>query len=179
MAASGFRYSGVSEQAGASIKRLADSRALLRYGSEQPNGGQQPSIHTRGAMYLAGYSIECRIKAIAMERNACTTLQQLRKKLKLAPHDVFSHELPRLMRHLLGQTMLDRIESSKPGVKQSWSQAREWNPQWRYDKSNPNQSDAERFVDAVNSVWDWLGKTHEKDEKPYEGFREEAGAWCC
>jgi len=50
-------YSGITEQTKASVHRLDDARALLR---EQ---------RWRGSMYLAGYAIECQLKAKLMQNH--------------------------------------------------------------------------------------------------------------
>ena len=59
-------YQGVSEQRKAAFKRKRDAWALHTQGP----------LHARGAMYLGGYAIECKLKAIAMEIHQCRTLSQ-------------------------------------------------------------------------------------------------------
>jgi len=57
-----YRHSGRSDQAKASQKRLADAHRL------------QHEARWRGAMYLGGYSVECKLKARLMERYDLDTL---------------------------------------------------------------------------------------------------------
>lgn len=142
----GFRHAGISEQAGAAIRRLADARALLAAGSP----------HTRGAMYLAGYAIECRIKAKAMERRACRTLRDLAAKITLPSERVFAHRLEPLLRDLLGRSIQERLNNPGSLVRSDWVHVNRWDPQWRYDKSNPARPEAEHFVGAVVRVFRWL-----------------------
>jgi len=50
-----YLYSGRTAQAKAAIKRLKDAKKLT------------DTKRWRGAMYLAGYSVECKLKARLME----------------------------------------------------------------------------------------------------------------
>ena len=64
-------YGGVSEQRKAGKHRLDDARALFE------------KQRWRGAMYLAGYSIECLLKTKLMERHGCRNLNELEDELGL------------------------------------------------------------------------------------------------
>jgi hypothetical protein len=141
------RYVGVSEQAGAAAKRLADARALLSKGA----------AHTGGAMYLAGYALECRIKAKAMERHRCATLPELRTKLRLADDRIFSHKLEQLIVDLLHTRTLERLVAARASSRPAWLLANTWSPQWRYDNVNKDEKKAREFVDGVEVVYKWLG----------------------
>ena len=65
----GKRHSGVSDQIKASRHRLDDAQALFEKG------------RWRGCMYLAGYSLECLLKAKLMQRFRCQTLEVLEQLL--------------------------------------------------------------------------------------------------
>jgi len=80
-------FHGMSEQRKAAIKRLRDARFLLDQQTGQ-NWRDQSGLHSRGAMYLAGYAIECKLKAIAMETFRCRTLEELRVKLGVDERDI-------------------------------------------------------------------------------------------
>jgi hypothetical protein len=84
------RISGVSELAKASIHRLDDARALVT------------ASRWHGAMYLAGYAVECLLKTKLMRRHGCTNLSQLdelmRRKRRLGRQtSLFTHELAQLV----------------------------------------------------------------------------------
>ena len=76
-----------------------DARALLDDGP----------AHSRGAMYLAGYAIECKIKAKAMELHGCATLSELRAQLRLSSENVYSHALESLVTDLLPKGTKNRL----------------------------------------------------------------------
>ena len=63
-------FQGRTDLHKAGLKRLGDAKALLRKGRARG----------RGAMYLAGYAVECKLKAIAMEIYDCWTLEQLARR---------------------------------------------------------------------------------------------------
>lgn len=115
-------HNGLSSQRKASVKRLLDAKKLLAAGKE----------HARGAMYLAGYSVECKIKAIAMERYNCVSLDELRRARKLDENDVYTHGLEALFGKLLPNNVYDRFK--KCGVHTGFV----------------------RYVDAVDEVNRWL-----------------------
>ncbi len=84
-------YTGVCEQAKASVHRLDDVCALSNAG------------RWRGAMYMAGYAIECLLKTKLMQMYRCRTLHELEDELQwrgaLADHTtVFTHRLELLFR---------------------------------------------------------------------------------
>jgi len=84
-------FVGVTEQAKASVHRREDAHALLN------------ATRWRGAMYMAGYSIECLLKAKLMRMYACDNLRDLEVALQhrglLAEHaTIFTHQLEILLR---------------------------------------------------------------------------------
>jgi hypothetical protein len=63
-------YGGISEQSRAAGHRRADAQALF------------DKELWRGAMYLAGYAIECSLKCKLMEKFACRNLDELEQRLR-------------------------------------------------------------------------------------------------
>src|SRR6058998_2914290 len=96
-------YTGVSEQAKASTHRLDDARALFNAG------------RWRGAMYMAGYAIECLLKTKLMRRFDCRHLRELedelqRRQVLPVRATVFTHQLEMLLRLNDG---LDRLRQDQ------------------------------------------------------------------
>jgi hypothetical protein len=58
-------FSGISEQSKAGKHRMDDARALLN------------AVRWRGAMYMAGYSVECLLKTKLMRIFNCRNLGEL------------------------------------------------------------------------------------------------------
>lgn len=138
-------FYGVSEQSKAAKHRMDDARALFN------------AARWRGAMYLAGYSIECLLKTKLMRKFDCRHLVGLEDELQrrgLLPHHatIFTHHLEDLLRLSEG---LDRLRQNV----QLWRQfniVNRWVPAWRYTADLSKRDDAEDFLAAVEQVGQWI-----------------------
>lgn len=139
-------HNGRTELRMAGLKRLRDAQALLSSGP----------AHSQGAMYLAGYAIECKLKAIAMEVYDCWTLDELARKWRVETRDVYDHRLERLAKRLplYGRFQESEVWRLFAGV------VNRWQPSWRYSPADRPRADAEGFLGAVWSVWEWLGSNN-------------------
>jgi hypothetical protein len=140
----------VSEQRKAAIKRLRDARFLINQ-QEVQSWRDQAGKHARGAMYLAGYAIECKLKAIAMETFRCRTLEELRIKLRIDERDIYTHGLELLATRL---RLSSRLRKSR--VWRDFGEVNRWRPSWRYDPKDWNNGLALEFLEAVERVYYWL-----------------------
>ena len=137
-----FDFSGRTEIRKAAAKRVSDARTLIRAGDGQ----------RRGAMYLAGYAVECRLKAIAMEIYNCWTLRQLAAHWEVDNERVFTHALEAFAQRL---PLWNSLKAS--GVWRDFAgEVNQWNPAWRYNPREPSSERAEAFLDAVERVVQWL-----------------------
>lgn len=135
------KHSGLTDQRKAALHRKSDAKRLLEAGER----------HTRGAAYLGGYAIECKIKAIAMEIYDCWTLDQLATKWRVSDRDVYTHGLEALLARL---PFYDRFRAS-----QTWrffSVVNQWRPSWRYSPLPIGRERAGEFLQAVDRVYNWL-----------------------
>jgi hypothetical protein len=108
-------------------------------------------------MYIAGYSIECRLKSKLMRMFNCQHLRELedelrRRRLLADDATVFSHQLETLVRLNQG---LDRLRHNQ-SLWRSFNIANRWVPAWRYSVDLSNQNDAEDFLEAVEEVAHWI-----------------------
>jgi HEPN domain-containing protein len=138
-------YYGVSEQRKAGKHRLDDAQSLLN------------SSRWRGAMYLAGYSIECQLKTALMRVFSCRHLRDLEHELRargiLAPDaTVFTHQLEVLL-HLTNA--MDRLRQNVENWRQ-FNVVNRWMPAWRYNSDLSNEDDANFFMDAVENISRWI-----------------------
>jgi HEPN domain-containing protein len=138
-------YTGISEQAKASTHRFDDARALF-------NAGQW-----RGAMYMAGYAVECLFKTKLMRMYGCRTLRDLEDELQrrgvLAEHaTVFTHHLELLLR------LTRRVDQLRQ-QRLLWPQftlVNRWIPAWRYTADLANRQDTTDFLEAVAQIMQWI-----------------------
>ena len=139
-------FIGVSEQSKSSTHRRDDAHALLN------------AARWRGAMYMAGYSIECLLKAKLMGMYACSNLRDLEEELQrrklLAEHaTIFTHQLEVLLRLANGLERLRQNSTLWP----LFNIVNRWIPAWRYNPDLSNREDAEDYLDAVDSIYHWIG----------------------
>lgn len=103
-------------------------------------------------MYLAGYSIECKLKARLMEMYSLDTLHQLEAELEHRfgrPVDVFTHSIEFLFK-LTGalDRLLDDSRKSTTALR-AYQRCNAWKPAWRYKSDDGSKDECEYFMDAV------------------------------
>lgn len=138
-------FYGVSEQSKAGKHRMDDARALLN------------AVRWRGAMYMAGYSIECLLKTKLMHMYDCRHLRELEEELQRrgvlsAQASVFTHQLELLLRLAHG---LERLRQSEEHWR-LFNMVNRWVPAWRYTADRSNPEDAEDFLAAVARISQWI-----------------------
>jgi HEPN domain-containing protein len=138
-------HCGVSEQSKAGKHRLEEARLLFS------------NSHLRGAMYLAGYSVECLLKTKLMRTFTCWNLRELeeelaRRGLLATDATVFTHHLERLLGLLPCHGRLRKDQAA-------WRQfnvVNRWIPAWRYSPDRPEPDEAEVFFFAIDHVGRWI-----------------------
>jgi HEPN domain-containing protein len=138
-------FYGVSDQGKAAVHRMEDAKSL--FGSKR----------WRGAMYLAGYSIECLLKKKLMEAFGCRQLEELelevqRRGMMSNDASVFTHNLELLLRMTGGRDRLRRDQSKW----QTFAIVNRWVPAWRYNPDLSNHTDANDFLQAVEIIAQWI-----------------------
>ncbi len=118
-----------------SLQRMDDARLLLEAG------------RTTGAVYLAGYGVECILKALLLAHVPVTTRSAVFKSFRGArAHD------PQWLRE-----EYRRIGGPPPptGVAQAFTFVSVWTTDLRYGPSVKSQRDAERFHRACDLIIGW------------------------
>lgn len=138
-------FYGVTEQGKAGKHRMDDARALFN------------AVRWRGAMYMAGYSVECLLKTKLMRMFNCRHLRELEDELQGkgilgAQGTVFTHQLELLLRLA---NAIDRLRQSEEHWR-SFNMVNRWIPAWRYTADLSNPEDAKDFLDAVEKVAHWI-----------------------
>jgi hypothetical protein len=120
--------------------RLTEARLLLANGL--------PS----GAYYLAGYAIECALKAtIATDfrANEIPDLKYVR--------DIYTHDLSALLRLAELEQELDAEKKTNPGLYQRWEAVKAWSERARYDVwTEANASIILDAIDGEEGLLRWL-----------------------
>lgn len=111
--------------------RLQDARVLLK------------NDRYHGALYLAGYSVECALKWAITRRMDKTYL----------PAHLEIHDLQKLM----GESGLARHLMKEPAIAPLFSAlVDEWGPQGRYAASRLDGKKAERLYNQTKQVYEWI-----------------------
>lgn len=113
--------------------RLRESKALLDAGFPD------------GAYYLAGYSIECALKACIAKR---TQLHDFPEK-KLV-NDSHTHDIGKLLQLAELKADFDLQIEVDPSMKSKLDTVQEWNESSRYQKKS--QIDAESLLEAIEDA---------------------------
>lgn len=141
-------HQGISELTKAALHRKLDAWRLLRN-----DGNGTPEVrHGRGAAYLSGYSIECKLKATAMAFYACRTLDELIHRIGVDDRAVYTHGLEALWG--LMPALWRRFQASE--AYEHFRRVNAWRPSWRYNPKLMSGEEAVKFLEAVERVYEWL-----------------------
>jgi hypothetical protein len=122
--------------------RLDEANALLQAG------------YFDGAYYLAGYAVECGLKAC---------IAKLTKQFDFPPDRrvidrVYSHDLDGLLVAARLDGRLEADASADPILAANWSTAKDWSEQSRYTKQTREQAESlyNAITDSGHGVLAWL-----------------------
>ena len=141
------------------LSRLKDAEELLEPPSRQPFVSDAGKRHLRSAMYLAGYSVECILKAYIITKvsnveTLSAAIQQRRKSGEIIA-DIQGSAGHNLITLLLLTDLDIQIRTDK-GAAKDWAICLKWSSSWRYDPSEPEREQAEAFVSAVRRFHHWV-----------------------
>ena len=163
-------FDGISEYLKAAIQRLEDALELLQPPTLYPNRSDAKTRHLRGAMYLAGYALECIIKAYIITRFKAQTLEEAiriapasKRRLMKKLNTVDGHNL----RLLISLTDMGIPLAGNVSMLRHWTICLTWDSGWRYNPRPVRVEHAREFVDAAAQVHAWISrqiqeKSHEK-----------------
>lgn len=122
-------------------ERVAEAQALVDAGL------------TSGAYYLAGYSVECALKA-----SICRLFGAEELPDKKTVDNSYSHDLAKLLKVAGLEPRLDEREAADPVFEINWAIAKDWTVASRYDFRSHEQA-AELLgavADPEHGVLTWL-----------------------
>jgi len=133
----------------AALRRKDDAYALLE------------KQRWRGAMYLGGYAIECKLKAQLLDYYACETLSELADVLYRRFGEwpqlttVRGHGLEYLFGFLPNGR--DRLRQN-PDRERDFATCNRWQHGWRYWGDAGRKDEATYFLECVDRVFQWLSR---------------------
>ncbi|HEY5312785.1 MAG TPA: HEPN domain-containing protein [Pirellulales bacterium] len=122
----------------AAKERLHDAQALLT------------TNRTTGAVYLAGYAVECMLKAVLLNSAAPAVRSGLMKSFRgKKGHDI----------EWLGAKYRQRIGTQIPHeVVRHLARLAIWSTSLRYDSRTTDPGEASEFVKSARAIWEWANK---------------------
>jgi hypothetical protein len=112
------------------MTRLADARVLLR------------NHRSSAAYYLAGYAIECALKACIAKKMRRSDIP--RKELVI---DSYTHRFDRLISGAALTQVITERERTDPRFKEALSQVLKWSSESRYASASPQDA-----LDLLNAI---------------------------
>jgi HEPN domain-containing protein len=110
--------------------RLNEAKALLDAGFPE------------GAYYLAGYAIECALKA-------CIAKRTIRHEFpERDPHKYYKHDLAELLAHARLRSDFDIDLQTNPELKGSWIRLQNWSEEARYEQGK-TVKEARDLIEAI------------------------------
>jgi hypothetical protein len=95
-----------------------------------------------GAYYLAGYAVECALKACIAKG-----VQRYDFPDKSLAHESYSHDLDKLVKLAKLNSELETATRASPRLEASWDLAKSWTEKSRYSVRTKNE--AEAIIDAI------------------------------
>lgn len=128
------------------MKRLIDARRLYA------------QRRWRGAMYLAGYSVECKLKARLIEMYGLHTLEQLELEVERRlgrPVSLFTHSIEVLFALTGARERLLR-DPKRPAALRAYQTCNAWRPAWRYSADDGSEDACAAFMRAVEEFGQFI-----------------------
>ena len=153
-------FDGVSEYHQSGLRRLRDAEELLQPPRLLPNESGAETRHPRGAMYLAGYALECALKAYLLsqsrEKSLSSWLDARRDEGRNVPNllGAEGHNLIVLM--TLAKLEERLLNDTKR--KQDWGVCAQWKSILRYESKLTSEVYARDFVAACQSFYPWVSR---------------------
>jgi HEPN domain-containing protein len=136
---------------GAAVQRLEVAQHLVDH-----------TTYYHDAMYLAGYAVECALKALILARTPKSSRDARLEELSKVGSK--GHDLEYLKEQLERATAAKRPPRSKPSVmpreiKEDLRRVREWTTEWRYESGIRKERDAQAFLAAVTRICEWVKRS--------------------
>ncbi len=123
--------------------RIAEAHALLTLAVPMPDG----------AYYLAGYAVECGLKACIAKGYAAESWPE-----KSFVGDCHTHEIPKLIRLARLESAYAAAVAANPAIEANLNVVKDWSESSRYERHSP--ADAQKLYDAItetaNGVLPWI-----------------------
>jgi hypothetical protein len=142
-------------------RRLEDAQELLEPRTWEPQRSDADQRHLRTAMYLAGYAVECLLKAYLIQQIGAQTLREAVALLNVRLQARGREPVADISRSAAGHRLIYILRytdlTGYPGYSEAlWGRLAQWNSAWRYETDPVARSAAEAFIGDVQTAVNWL-----------------------
>ncbi len=142
--------------------RFADARELMEPPTRDDQRSDAKKRHLRGGMYLAGYTVECLLKAYLIQQMSVQTLGDAMERLDERRLKRGMQPVKNIARTAAGHQIaylvqLTDLESKYTGYdRRLWGRVGAWTSSWRYESDTVKWETARDFLEDVEAVVNWL-----------------------
>jgi len=129
------------------FQRLAELRA-------REAGSLSKGRNQQGAYYLAGYAVECALKACIAKKTRRHEFPPDRNYVGR----VYTHNLRELLKEAELETQLDRDMKANKALAANWNTVKIWNEETRYQIAGLNGRDLCAAITGPDGVLHWIKK---------------------
>ena len=108
-----------------------------------------------GSYYLAGYSVECALKACVLK-----SIRRYHMPDKALVNDIHTHDLQKLVKNAGLEPARSAFSASRPAFATNWATVKDWNESSRYETWT--EQDANDLLGAIkqrgSGVLGWIKK---------------------
>ena len=142
--------------------RLQDARELQMSPTHDGQRSDSDRRHLRGAMYLAGYAVECLLKAYLVHLTNCQTLEQAMVHLNKRRSNRGLMPTKNIARTAAGHqiaylVLIADLQSLHPDYRpELWGRVGRWQSSWRYESDLVAPEVAQEFLDDIEVAVNWI-----------------------
>ena len=146
----------------AAERRWSDARELMESPTRDAERSDAKQRHLRGAMYLAGYAVECMLKAYLIQQTNAPTLSSAMERLNRRRKGLGLQPVKNIARTAAGHQIaylvqLTDLETAYPGYNRGlWARVGAWKSSWRYESDPVSLETAREFLEDVEAAVNWL-----------------------
>jgi hypothetical protein len=126
------------------LQRLAELRA-------REAGALSRSRKQQGAYYLAGYAVECALKACIAKKTKRHDFPD-----RSLANKVYTHDLTALLREAGLEAELDRDMQANPALAANWNTVKIWKEESRYVTTGLRGRDLHLAITGTDGVLPWI-----------------------
>ncbi len=145
------------------LHRLADALELFEPPTRDAKNSDALRRHLRGSVYLAGYSVECLLKAYMIKQNNVQTLNKATEVINQRRAHQGEEPIENIARSAAGHKLyyllqLTNLAGYNAYDAKLWGRLSKWQSSWRYETDTKifSRQEAMEFLIDVNSAVKWL-----------------------